>query len=398
MTKSDTGRLPNASAAAVSMRTDELDYELPAELIATRPVEPRDAARMLVVRRVGNDWTIEHRHVRDLPEHLTPADLLVFNVSRVLPARLLGKRAGTGGRAEGLFLEELSVGIWKVMLRSNGRLRVGDRIELGSEGPGPRALGPGREAARTRVVLTLAERDEALWVGRIDPPKPAAELLDAVGLTPLPPYIVKARGEAAFADEADRQWYQTIYAATEHMGSVAAPTAGLHFTSELLARLESKGVGRAEVVLHVGPGTFKPVTAESLADHVMHEEQFTIPPGTVERIREHQRGADNARIVAVGTTTVRALESAVDRLFPHDAAGVRACGEPIEGRTRLLIAPPCSFRVVDALLTNFHLPRSTLLALVAAMIGRERWREVYGEAVRQRYRFYSYGDAMLILP
>ncbi len=356
------------------MRTEELDYHLPAELIATRPAEPRDAARLLVAQREGDAWRIEHRHVRDLTEYVTRDDLMVFNTSRVLPARIEGTRVSTGGSIEGLFLDELTVGTWRVMLRSGGRLREGDAIQLG-EG----------------VTLTLEQRDDDAWRANVEPAMEAARILERIGRTPLPPYILKARGASEIADEADRRWYQTVYAG-DQSGSVAAPTAGLHFTPELLAKLDAAGTKRASILLHVGPGTFKPVTADTLAEHTMHEERFTVPTETVAAIREHRRKG-RGRVIAVGTTTVRALESV--------ATDITACAPsagPIEGRTRLLIAPPHEFNVVDALLTNFHLPRSTLLALVAAMLGREAWRPLYEEAVRERYRFYSYGDAMLILP
>lgn len=363
-----------------AMRTDELDYHLPEGLIATQPMEPRDASRMMVARRMDGAWSIEHRQVRDLPEYVTADDLLVFNSSRVVPARLEGTRVKTGGHIEGLFLEEPTVGTWSVMLRSNGKLREGDQIELTSS------------ARSAMYMLTLVERDAELWVARVEPVRPAAEVLEKIGLTPLPPYILKARGEAKVADDADRAWYQTVYAAAEYAGSVAAPTAGLHFTPELLARIDATGAKRAEVVLHVGPGTFKPVAAATLAEHVMHEEAFTIPAAARATIRSHRApGSGARRLIAIGTTTVRALESVGDQMLADDDGS-------LSGSTRLMIAPPYRFTLVDGLLTNFHLPRSTLLALVAAMVGGDQWRAMYEDAVRERYRFYSYGDAMLILP
>jgi S-adenosylmethionine:tRNA ribosyltransferase-isomerase len=363
---------------APGLRTRDLDYELPATLVATHPCEPRDAARMLVVRR-GDD-RVEHRHVRDLPEYLAAGDALVLNDTAVVPARLVGRRADSGGRVEGLFLAETAPGAWEVMLRSNGRLRPGHRVEL----DGGAALDLERRAA-----------EGPAWTVRVEPAEPAAVVLERVGRTPLPPYIARARRvrHDDYDDERDRAWYQTVYAEMERRRSVAAPTAGLHFTPDLLGRVDATGARRHTVTLHVGPGTFQPVTADTLDGHVMHVERFEVPPETIAMLRERGSGdaGGRGRVLAIGTTTVRALESLPDPL--PEASDV-----PDGGETDLLIAPPYRFRHVDGMLTNFHLPRSTLLALVAAMVGLERVHALYREAIDRGYRFYSYGDAMLVLP
>lgn len=384
MLTSDNKMTPdNVASTPHPLPTAALDYDLPAELIATRPAEPRDAARLLVVRR-GAD-TVEHASIRNLPDYLASGDLMVFNTTAVAPARLLGRRADSGGRVEGLFLSAMHAGRWRVMLRSNGRLRAGQRLELLDQ---DQAVG---------AVLTLIERQDDAWIAAPDVAEDALAILEQVGRTPLPPYILRARGEQTWADALDRTWYQTIYADPAQRQSVAAPTAGLHFTSKLLQRLHEHGVSRAHVVLHVGPGTFKPVEAETLDAHPMHAERYIVSPQTIRAIqairssRERADGSTSPRVIAVGTTTVRALES-----LPHPLPS-----EPtqiVDAETRLLIQPGHVFRCVDGLLTNFHLPRSTLLALVGAMLGLDRMKAIYAEAIRERYRFYSYGDAMLILP
>lgn len=362
-----------------SLSTAALDYELPERLIATQPVEPRDSARMLVLHRQSD--VLEHRHVRDLPAYVNRGDALVFNTTAVTPARLVGERADTRGRVEGLYLVTEPQGLWRVMLKSNGRLRPGLRIELHNA-----------EGACSGHALELIERREELWLARLaDGGGDDAAVLDVVGRTPLPPYILRARGEHAIADALDRSWYQTVYASgsASDRRSVAAPTAGLHFTPQLLERIDVAGGQRLDVLLHVGAGTFKPVTAATLAEHDMHSEQYEVPPATLARLRcvDRERGE---RVIAIGTTTVRTLESLPAPLPAHD--------QPVHGDTKLLIAPPYEFRHVDAMLTNFHLPRSTLLALVGAMVGLDRLKGVYAEAIRERYRFFSYGDAMLIVP
>ncbi len=350
------------------LATEELDYPLPPELIATRPAQPRDAARMMVVSSSGDG--IEHARVRDLPDFLRTGDAMVFNTTAVTPARFHGRRAGTGGRVEGLFIEHAGARQWVVMLRSNGRLHAGDRIELLD-----------RDGVATPHLLELVEPHAEGWTVAVQGP---ADVLDRVGLTPLPPYILKARDGDEISDDLDRVWYQTVYADPAQRRSVAAPTAGLHFTLDLLARLRAAGVGRIDVTLHVGPGTFRPITAATLAGHTMHAEHYRVEPEAIAALQ-----ATTGRVIAVGTTAVRTLESLPDPV-PLNAT--------ISGCTDLLIAPPYEPRNFAGLLTNFHLPRSTLLALVGAVIGIERLKAVYAKAVQQRYRFYSYGDAMLILP
>jgi S-adenosylmethionine:tRNA ribosyltransferase-isomerase len=315
---------------------------------------------MLLPRRAGAP---EHRSVRELPELLLPGDLLVVNRSRVFPARLLGRRAG-GGEAEILLLARRGPDEWDALVRPGRRLRSGDTVRVGDELTLSVASGPLGRDGRRRVRL------EASGVG-------ADEAIARLGRLPLPPYIRRPD------DAADRERYQTVYA--REAGSVAAPTAGLHFSDALLARLAARGVGRAELVLHVGPGTFRPVTADRVEEHRLEPEPFWIPPETAQAIASVR--AAGGRVVAVGTTTVRALESAAD------SQGQVAAGA---GETDLVILPGFGFRVVDVLLTNFHLPRSSLLLLVAAFAGRERALDAYAEAVRAGYRFYSYGDAMLV--
>jgi S-adenosylmethionine:tRNA ribosyltransferase-isomerase len=363
----------------VSLRTEELDYDLPPELIATRPAEPRDAARMLVVSR-STDF-IEHRHVRDLPEYLQRDDVLVLNDTSVVPARIQGHRVATKGRVEGLFVDEIKNDPtqWKVLLKAGGRLQPGDQIEL-SDASG-QAGG---------IQIELHHREDEQWIVKVDSSLPTSIILERVGSTPLPPYILKARGESLSDDLLDRRWYQTVYAKDHQRASVAAPTAGLHFTPELLGRVERMGVRRIDVTLHVGQGTFKPVTAATLGEHRMHSEWFELTSDTVRAL-----ASATGRVLAVGTTTVRTLESAAVPIL--SAKGTQMYGG-ISGMTDLLIAPPYEFQLVQGMLTNFHLPRSTLLALVAAMIGLERLRTIYREAIERGYRFYSYGDAMLILP
>ena len=364
-----------------TLRTDELDYELPPELIATRPAEPRDSARLLVMRR--SDDTIEHRHVRDLGEYLSANDLLIFNRTAVMPARLVGRRADTGGRVEGLFLEEVGHERWLVMLRSNGRLRPGHRVELIDTDGQPQ-----------EPPLELVEQRPDGWLVKVDQSLGGSAMLDRAGWTPLPPYILRARDKQKFRDAQDRQWYQTVFADSNERRSVAAPTAGLHFTPQLLAAIDAKGVRRADVVLDIGLGTFKPITAQTLDEHPMHVERYMVEPSVVAAIQQaRDLATGQGRIVAIGTTVVRTLES-----LPAPLPDQTSLTEAITGHTELLIAPPYHFQVVEGMLTNFHLPRSTLLALVGAMVGLERIKAVYREAIEKGYRFYSYGDAMLILP
>lgn len=348
-----------------TIKTNDLYYELPPELIAQHPRETRDASRLLVLDRAGGG--VEHRAFRDLPGFLRPGDCLVLNRTRVLPARFVARRA-TGGRLGGLFVHETAAGRWQVMLAGARRVRTGERLRL----------------ADSRWSMVLARRlDRGLCEVRVEPPDPAAIVLGEVGLTPLPPYIQRKDEDQSRLEHIDRRSYQTVYA--EVPGAVAAPTAGLHFTEAILETVRSRGVHIAQVVLHVGPGTFQPVEVKNLADHPMHAEWYELAPGAADRINATR--ATGGRVVAVGTTVVRVLESC----WAEGALRAR------RGWTDLLIYPPYAFRAVDVLLTNFHLPGSTLLALVAAFAGLECIRAAYRIAIQQRYRFYSYGDAMLIL-
>ena len=366
-----------------SLTTAALDYDLPERFIATRPAEPRDAARLLVMHRKGGD--VQHRHMRDLPDLVEPGDLLVYNDTAVAPARLVGRRAGSGGRIEGLFLKETDRGAWRLLIRGGRRLRPGSRIELSGAG----------DAAGPHALVIESEVGLGEWIARVDPPTPTAEVLDAVGRTPIPPYIQRARAQRDLAidDTQDRVWYQTVYAEAARRGSVAAPTAGLHFTPALLDAVDDRGARRACVTLHVGIGTFRPITTERLVDHAMHTEWYEVPSETIDALhaaRTQGATGTGARVLAIGTTALRSLESLPDDL-PRD-------GTSVIGDTDLFIAPPYTFRHADGMLTNFHLPRSTLLALVGAMVGLDRLLAAYEEAMRHDYRFYSYGDAMLILP
>ena len=343
------------------LRTSDYQFELPAELIAQTPLPRRDASRLMVVDR-GRE-TIEHRCFSDLPMLLGPRDLLVVNRSRVVRARLLGRRYGSGARAEIFLLSPLGGDRYEALVSPGGKLKPGRAVEVA---PGFSVEIVSVTERRTRIVQLRADGSSV------------EKAIEAHGHIPLPPYITR------MDDTADVERYQTVYA--QEAGSVAAPTAGLHFTPELLAAIAERGVDRAEVVLHVGAGTFKPVEVEDPAEHVMHEERYTIPEPTAEA---HTRArADGGRVWAVGTTTVRTLESAVD-----DAGRVRAGS----GETRIFIRPPARLRAVDAVVTNFHLPRSTLIMLVAAVAGYDLTMRAYREAIAERYRFYSYGDAMAIV-
>ena len=334
------------------------DYDLPERLIAQTPTAGRSDSRLLVVdRRTG---TFAHRHFRDLPEYLNPGDLLVRNNTKVLSARLVGTREQTGGRWEGLFLNEEAAGVWELLAQTRGFPEVGETFTA--------------DAGRLRLELVGRTIDRH-WRLRPLTAGTAAELLARHGAIPLPPYIRKGQ-----ADAEDAERYQTVYAAAA--GSVAAPTAGLHFTPELLRTLLLREVGIADVTLHVGLGTFAPVKAGDPTKHTIHAEWCEVPAPTVEAI-----GACEGRVVAVGTTTVRTLESA-------------ARTEPLaefRGPTALFVHPPFEFRVVGGLVTNFHLPRTTLLLLVQAFCGSELLKAAYADAVRREYRFFSYGDAMLVV-
>ncbi len=362
------------------MQTSILDYDLPESAIARFPAEPRDHSRLLVFCRSSGH--IRHAHFHQLPEFLTADDMLLANDSRVLPAKLTFTRS-SGRKFQGLFLEELALGNWRVMLRSAGQLAVGEELSLVSS-----------EAALQWTVRLVSRcvQEPAQWLVRLSPMQDAPTILQHVGAVPLPPYIEKARHKQPMvrpADLDDRISYQTVYA--RKPGALAAPTAGLHFTPDLMKRLTAHGVAQAFITLDVGLGTFLPVRSENLRDHRMHHEKFHIPAATVEAIRRHrERGG---RLVLVGTTAVRTLESSASAILHGNAPAV-----DITGSTDLFITPGFQFQLTDALITNFHLPKSTLLALVAALIGIAKLQELYAGALREGYRFYSYGDAMLILP
>jgi S-adenosylmethionine:tRNA ribosyltransferase-isomerase len=343
----------------------QYEYELPRRLIAQAPLPRRADARLLLVDR--QQQSLSHYHVRDLPDLLRPTDCLVLNDTQVVPARLVGFRAKTGGRWEGLFLEETQEGLWRVLGRTRGKLTAGETINLLDL--------QGREDVRLRVGI---KEPGGVWIVRPDTSEEAFSILRRVGRIPLPPYIRK--GEMV---EADREQYQTVFA--RNPGAIAAPTAGLHFTMALLRQLAERGTTLAWLTLHVGLGTFRPIEVDNLASHTMHSEWAHISRQTVDQIREcRSRGG---RIVAAGTTCVRVLETAA-------ADGTL---KPFHGQTDLFIRPPYQFKAVDALLTNFHLPRTTLLVLVRTFGGDELVMRAYEEAIREEYRFYSYGDAMLIV-
>ena len=347
------------------MHIDLFDYDLPPRLIAQEPPPERDLSRLMAVRRGGP--VLAHHVFRDLPTLLEPGDLLVLNDTRVVPARLIGRRARTGGKWEGLFLRESTGGAWELLCQTRGRLLEGEVILVESEGG---------ETAPLR--LQLAGRVGGHWLARPEEAGTAVGLLARYGRTPLPPYIRKGR-----AAPGDRERYQTVYA--DRAGAVAAPTAGLHFTPRLFEELSQRGVEHTFVTLHVGAGTFQPVQVDDVTQHHVQPEWAEAPDAAAEAVAACK--ARGRRVVAVGTTSVRVLETAA------------AAGElrPWSGETGLTIRPPFAFRVVDALITNFHLPRSSLLLLVAAFTGLESLRAAYRQAVDKEYRFYSYGDAMLIL-
>jgi S-adenosylmethionine:tRNA ribosyltransferase-isomerase len=357
------------------VRTSDFDYHLPPELIAQEPATQRDQSRLLVLSRT--DGSMEHRRFSDLPHYLRPGDVLVLNDSRVIPARLRGRNARSGGEFELLLLEENGRNDWWVMLRPGRRARVGTEIVLTNLDGTP-------AKARASVVEVNPEGHRRL---RFEGVSDVVQRLDKLGEVPLPPYIERA---APNLRAEDRERYQTIYARVN--GSVAAPTAGLHFTQPLLDQLREMGVAVRHVTLHVGLGTFAPVKADRLEGHAMHEERYEVSRETADLL--NQAKAAGKRIVAVGTTVVRVLEAAAF------TTGRLAAGS---GRTRIFLHPPCQFRMADAMLTNFHLPCSTLLMLVCAFAGpgttggRDRILTAYAEAIRERYRFFSYGDAMLIL-
>jgi S-adenosylmethionine:tRNA ribosyltransferase-isomerase len=348
------------------MNVSDFDYDLPAELVAQAPAVSRDASRLLVLDRRAE--TITHAAVRDLPHLLRPGDLLVVNDTKVFPARLLGRRVPTGGAVECLLVGRLDADCWDALMHPGQKLRPGGRVVF---------PGGGRELHGEVLERRFyGRRIIRLWT---DDGSGVDEAIDEIGHMPLPPYIKRSD------EPADRERYQTVFARVR--GSVAAPTAGLHLTEALLQRLAEAGIERTEITLHVGYGTFKPVRSGTVEEHEVDAERFEI--GTDAAVAINRALAERRRIIAVGTTTTRALESA-----PTFGGGLV---QAMSGWTDLFIYPGFTFRVISGLVTNFHLPRSSLLMLVSAFAGRDRTLSAYREAVRLGYRFYSYGDAMLIL-
>ncbi|MCE5343965.1 MAG: tRNA preQ1(34) S-adenosylmethionine ribosyltransferase-isomerase QueA [Eubacteriales bacterium] len=341
------------------MKTSDFRYDLPEALIAQTPVEPRDHSRMLVYNRA--DKSIQHLHFYDLPQFLTPGDALVLNETKVIPARLLGEKEDTGVPVEILLLRRESKDVWEALVRPGRRLLPGTFCVFGNG------------LLRAEILTTLENGGRKV---RFHYQGVFEELLDKLGQMPLPPYIHEHL--------ADQTRYQTVYAKED--GSAAAPTAGLHFTPELLDRIRAMGVNIVPIILHVGLGTFRPVKAENVEDHVMHVERYEVPPTAAEAINDAR--ASGHRCVCVGTTSVRTLETVADD---------NGIIQPKSGETGIFITPGYRYKAVDALITNYHLPESTLLMLVSALMGREEALRVYDVAVQERYRFFSFGDCMLIL-
>lgn len=342
------------------MKKSDFYYDLPENLIAQHPVEPRNASRMMAVdRRTG---AVEHKHFYDLESLLRPGDLLVLNDSRVLPARLYGEKEGTGSFVEFLLLSQKGDKIWEIICRPGKKCKPGARFSFGG----------GRLRAEVLEVLEDGNR-----IVQFECEGNFYTALEDVGQMPLPPYIT--------AQLEDKERYQTVY--SRELGSAAAPTAGLHFTKEMLAELEAGGVKIAYVTLHVGLGTFRPVKEEDVLQHHMHSEHFMLPQETADLINETK--ANGGRVISVGTTSCRTLESAAQRC----EGTLHAC----EGDTEIFIYPGYTFRVIDGLITNFHLPESTLIMLVSAFMGYENTMQAYKTAVEEQYRFFSFGDAIVIL-
>jgi S-adenosylmethionine:tRNA ribosyltransferase-isomerase len=376
-----------------------LKYDLPPDLIAQEPAAERDRSRLLVIRR--GEESLDHRHFLDLPDLLNPGDLLVLNDTRVLPARLLGRRQQTGGKWEGLYLGERD-GVWVMLCQLRGRLVEGEVIVVDnpavrpnppapfptgeggelSNDPSPISFGEGESGALGPLRLIYRGRSpDGHFLFRPETSAPSADLLARFGHVPLPPYIRKGHETSA-----DVERYQTVYA--RQPGAVAAPTAGLHFTERVFDRLRERGISITTLTLHVGLGTFQPLQSDDPTKHVMHREWCELPAAAVDSIGDcRERGG---RVIAVGTTAVRTLESAAARSSPERL-------QPWSDETGLFIYPPYNFQVVDGLVTNFHLPRTSLLLLVGAFAGDELLRRAYETAIAEGYRFYSYGDAMLIL-
>lgn len=341
------------------MKIEEFDYELPEELIAQHPSQKRDEARLMVLNR--NTKEIQHKIFKDVIEYLNPGDCLVLNNTKVLPARLIGAKIGTEVAVEFLLLKRIENDIWEVMVRPGRRLKEGAEVEFGE----------GLLKAKILEVMDNGNRKVEFHYDGI-----FNEILDQIGLMPLPPYITET------LKEKDR--YQTVYAKYE--GSAAAPTAGLHFTEELLEKLKEKGIIIANVTLHVGIGTFRPVKVEEIEKHEMHTEHYYIKEEDVEKINNAKK--NGKRVIACGTTACRVLETVADE---------NGQVKPVEGDTNIFIYPGYTYKCVDALITNFHLPKSTLIMLVSALANREFIMEAYETAVKDKYQFFSFGDAMIIL-
>ena len=349
------------------MNTADFNYHLPPELIAQQPLEKRSDARMLVLQR--SDGSITHRNVRELPQLLRSGDILVVNDTRVIPARIFGRRADTGGRVEVLLVEQTGTNEWDAFYKASAPARQGQQALLADE------------HIRAEIIAVHGEGRVSL---RLECSAPLPELLEIYGTPPLPPYIRRERGGKNTRRADDIIKYQTVYACNP--GAVAAPTAGLHFTPQLLQELEAAGIMRTALTLHVGPGTFKPVKADRVEEHTMEAERYIVAAEAADAINRAR--ADGGRVVAVGSTVVRTLETVYQR---HGALVADS------GKSDLFIHPPYQFKAVDIMLTNFHLPQSTLMMMICALAGREKVLAAYEEAVRLHYRFYSYGDCMLIL-
>lgn len=345
------------------MNINEFDYHLPQELIAQKPADRRDGSRLMAVHR--DSGKVEHRHFYDILEYLNSGDCLVLNNSKVLPARLFGEKEQTGAKVEFLLIKRIEGDVWETMVRPGKRLKPGDTV----------AFSPSFKAE----IVDYGQDGTRLARFRYD--GIFMERLEELGKMPLPPYIERA------SDAEDSERYQTVYCKEE--GSVAAPTAGLHFTEELLEQAEKKGVQIAYVTLHVGIGTFRPVKCENIEDHQMHFEEYEVTQETADRINRVKRAG--GRIISVGTTSTRTLESAA--VLKDGRYEVRAGS----GSTGIFIYPGYEFKMIDSLITNFHLPKSTLLMLISAFYDREKILEIYDTAVREKYRFFSYGDAMLLI-
>ena len=359
------------------MRIDEFDYNLPEELIAQKPADKRDSSRLLVVHR--DDHTLEHKHFFDIIDYLHEGDCLVLNNSKVLPARLFGIKEGTGAKIEFLLIKRIEGDTWETMVRPGKRMKPGDSVVFCEE-PLLKATVKDYGPDGTRIIEF---EYEGIFMER----------LEEVGSMPLPPYIERS------SEEDDKDRYQTVYCQEE--GSVAAPTAGLHFTDELLAKAAAKGVELAYVTLHVGIGTFRPVKCENIEEHSMHFEEYFVSEEAAEKINRAKK--EGRRVISVGTTSTRTIESAAyfdESITVSDAEGnqTAGCWQVKAGgdSTGIFIYPGYEFKIIDSLITNFHLPKSTLLMLISALYDREKILEAYEEAIKERYRFFSYGDAMFI--